>query len=56
MLDLCLCQTSLSGYTCDYVDADTGMYETVRAALEQAFGGPWRPLGDLADVQVAIAS
>jgi hypothetical protein len=34
-LDLFLFETSLMGYTCDYVDADGGAYPGTRAALNQ---------------------
>ena len=33
MVDLFDFDTSISGYTCDYVDADGGTYEAVRAGL-----------------------
>ena len=35
MLDLFEFQTSISGYTCDYVDQDTHMYEMVRHSLQE---------------------
>ena len=35
MLDLFEFKTSISGYTCDYVDPDTGMYEMVRETLSE---------------------
>jgi hypothetical protein len=34
-IDLFLFDTSLMGYTCDYVDADGGAYPGTRAALNQ---------------------